>query len=365
MVLIIKRIIFAAIMAVLLLHTCPVALADGEPTVSAQSAIVMHSGGEVVFEKNADARSLIASTTKIMTAIVAIERADLDEQVEILPEWCAVEGSSMYLKPGEAYSVKELLTGLMLASGNDAALALADHVAGSEAKFVSMMNRKAKELGLNNSSFANPHGLNAEGHYSTAKDMAVLLDYCMQNEAFAEIAGLKVGTVKDQTYINHNKLLDRCPGCIGGKTGFTERAGRCLVSCCERAGTRFICVTLSAPDDWNDHQKLFDWAYARYADREVTEGLSFDIPVVSGDLSSVKAVPEELRLFLPKSAELSLEAEMPFFVFAPIGAGDEAGRISVMLNGKKIAETRLYYAQSVESAFSASKIIQSIMEQMV
>ena len=365
MVLIIKRMISAILMAVLLLNMAPTALAGDGPLVSAQSAIVMHSGGEVVFEKNADAQSLIASTTKIMTAIVTIEHAELDEQVKIKPEWCAVEGSSMYLRAEEEYSVKELLTGLMLASGNDAALALANHVAGSETKFVSMMNRKAKELGLDNSRFANPHGLNAEEHYSTARDMAVLMDFCMQNETFAEIAGSKVGTVKEQTYVNHNKLLTYCDGCIGGKTGFTERAGRCLVSCCERDGTRFICVTLSAPDDWNDHRKLYDWAYARYADREVTEGIRFTVPVVSGNASSVEAVPEELRLFLPKSAELSLEAEMPYFVFAPVEAGDEAGRVRVLLDGETIAEARLYYAESVASAFSAGKIIQKIVEQTV
>lgn len=331
----------------LLLGLCPAARAAEEPPVSAHSAVLMHSGGEIVYEKAADERALIASTTKIMTAIVAIENLEPEQLVEIRPEFCAVEGSAMYLIPGERYTVRELLTGLLLASGNDAALALAYAAAGGEEAFAALMNRKAEELGLENSHFVNPHGLNAEGHYSTARDLARLMDHCMQNELFASLAGLHSSTVKEQTYVNHNKLLDSCPGCIGGKTGYTERAGRCLVSCCEREGTRFICVTLSAPDDWNDHQKLYDWAFARYADRLVTEGIAFEVPVVSGETEKVRVEPEALRLFLPKSAQLRLEAELPFFVFAPVRAGDTAGTAGVWLDGEKVGETRLFYAEDV------------------
>ena len=350
-----------ALMAVLAVLFCPRAEAVSAPEISAGCAIVMHSGGAVVFEKNADTPALIASTTKIMTAIVAIENQDLDEKVQIRPEWCGIEGSSMYLMAGQEYTVRELLIGLMLVSGNDAAMALAGHAEGGHDEFVAMMNRKAAELGLSATHFANPHGLNAEGHSSTARDMATLMAYCMENETFAHITALKSSTVGEQTLINHNKLLSMCPGCIGGKTGYTERAGRCLVSCCEREGTRFICVTFSAPDDWNDHQKLYDWAFANYSDRDVMQGLTYDIPVISGSQETVRAIPEELRLFLPRSAELELVCEMPRFVFAPVEVGETAGTVRVYLSGEKIAESRLIYEESVSPAARVGNMIQHIL----
>lgn len=344
-----KRIAAALLAVTLLTVVSPAASAEDAPGVSAASAIVMHSGGEVVYEKNADEKSLIASTTKIMTALVTLENAGLEEKV-LIPEECAlVEGSSMYLRPGEQYSVRDLLTGLMLASGNDAATALALHIAGSEEAFAALMNQKAEELGLNSSHFVNPHGLNAEGHYSTARDLARLMDVCMRDERFAALAGMESATVRDQTYVNHNRLLSLCPGCIGGKTGYTMLAGRCLVSCCEREGTRFICVTLSDPDDWDDHMALYDWAFSTYADREVTEGVRCQIPVVSGTARTVEARPEPLSLFLPKAAELRLEIERPFFVFAPVTEGERAGSVRVLRDGELIAETELLYAGSIDS----------------
>ena len=130
--------------------------------------------------------------------------------------------------------------------------------------FAGLMNRKAAQLGMTGSSFANPHGLDAQGHYSTAMDMAKLMCYCMDNEIFRQLCGVKSCTIHGQTLVNHNRLLDSCQGCVGGKTGYTLSAGRCLVSCCERKGLRLVCVTLSAPDDWNDHMALYEWAYGRF-----------------------------------------------------------------------------------------------------
>lgn len=353
MVLIIKKLFSAVLAAALLLSFCPEARAESAPEISAGSALVMHSGGEVIYERNGDERVLIASTTKLMTAILVLESCALEDVVEIKSEYCGIEGSSMYLEPGQKCTVRELLLGLLLVSGNDAAMALACHVSGSAERFAALMNQKARELGMTNSHFVNPHGLNADGHYSTARDMARLMAYCMENQDFARLCAVKTTEVAGQTLINHNKLLSLCPGCIGGKTGYTESAGRCLVSCCERNGMRLICVTFGAPDDWNDHQKLYDWAYANYCERLVTEGIGFEIPVISGNSASVRAVPEELRLFLPKTAVLSMEAELPYFVFAPIQEGETAGKAIVSLDGREIAETRLYYEQSVEPAVRA------------
>ena len=174
----------------------------------------------------------------------------------------------------------------------------------------------------------------------------------MENEDFARITATKSCTVGEQYLYNHNKLLSSCQGCIGGKTGYTEAAGRCLVSCTEREGTRYVCVTLSAPDDWNDHKRLYNWAFSHYTNRSVVdESIGFDIPVVSGTLPTVRAVPEEaFSAFLPTDAELTLIAEMARFTYAPVQQGETAGRIVVLLDGELLKEIRLVYESEVPAA---------------
>ena len=214
----------------MLLPCAPRAYAAGTDN-AAQAAIVVHpETGTVLYEKNADARLGIASTTKIMTALVVLEHCALDESVEILPEYTAVEGSSMYLCAGETYTVEELLYGMMLVSGNDAAVALACHTAGSVQAFADMMNDKARALGMTGSAFRNPNGLDAEGHYSTARDMAALTCAAMANDTFCTIVSTRSATVGGQTLVNHNRLLRSYDGAIGVKTGFTKKSGRCLAS---------------------------------------------------------------------------------------------------------------------------------------
>lgn len=313
------------------------------PAVSAKSAIIM-SGGAVLYEKNADLRLPMASTTKLMTAIIALENCSLDDVVDIKSEYCNIEGSSMYLTPGEKCTVRELMAGLLLVSGNDAATALAGHIAGDNAHFAALMNEKARDLGMENTHYSNPHGLHDESHYTTARDLARLMIYCMQNPFFAELDAAKQYAIGDKLLLNHNRLLDICPGCIGGKTGYTESAGRCLVSCCERKGARTVCVTLNAPNDWNDHCSLYDWAYSACVKRCVTDSLSFSIPVISGDTRWVYLVPEkELTVLLPCDAEISLRAELPWFEFAPVHAGERGGRVTVSVDGETIAEYYLVY----------------------
>lgn len=356
MVLIIKRNIAAALTLSLLLALAPSASAEGAqalraPEVSAKSAIVINGAGQVIYEKNADERSLIASTTKLMTALIVLENAELGDEVEIKDEYCGVEGSSMYLEAGEKYTVEELLLGLLLVSGNDAAVTLACYTAGSIEGFAALMNEKAEALGMSGSHFDNPHGLDSASHYSTARDMARLMLACMETPNFQALCGRKSAEIGDETFINHNRLLWECSGCVAGKTGYTLSAGRCLVSCCEREGTRLICVTLSAPDDWNDHEKLYDWAYDSYGVRDVMDGVSFDVPVISGARESVAVTPaEEMELFLPKSAEITLTAEMPRFVFAPVSAGETAGRIWVIVENEIIGGCELVYTEDVPLA---------------
>ena len=325
--------------------------AHAEPGVSAKSAILMHAdSGRVLYEKNADEHMLIASTTKIMTAIVVLEHCELDDLVEVDSRSAGIEGSSMYLKAGESYTVEDLLYGLLLVSGNDAASALALHVADSMEECAELMNAKAAELGMTESSFKNAHGLDEEGHYSTARDMAKLAAYCMGNEDFARIAGTVSHTVGEQTLVNHNRLLREYDGCLGLKTGYTMAAGRTLVTCAERDGARYVCVTLNDPDDWDDHKALYDWAFANYSFAEVIPaGLSYEVPLISGAEMTAPAETEGAAYALIQNGEsYDMELELPAFAFAPISEGERAGRAVACSDGQEIASVRIVYSEDVE-----------------
>lgn len=325
--------------------------ARAELNVSAEAAVLMHAdSGRVLYEKNADEHMLIASTTKIMTAIVVLEHCKLDDLVEVDSRSAGIEGSSMYLKAGESYTVEDLLYGLMLVSGNDAASALALHVTDNMEDFAELMNEKAQELGMTESSFKNAHGLDEEGHYSTARDMAKLAAYCMENEDFARIAGTVSHTVGEQTLVNHNRLLREYDGCLGLKTGYTMAAGRTLVTCAERDGARYVCVTLDDPDDWDDHKSLYDWAFANYSFAEVIPaGLSYEVPVISGAELQAGAETEGSAYALVKNGEsYTTKLELPSFVFAPIAEGESAGRAVACSGGQEIASVRLVYSEDVE-----------------
>lgn len=338
-----KAVIFTTVLIIFCsLGICALA----EPGISAQSSVLMCADtGDILYEKNADEHMLIASTTKIMTAIVAIEKCDLNEEVQIDTEWCCIEGSSMYLEAGKTYTVKELLTGMLITSGNDAAMALACHVSGSAAEFAVLMNEKARQLGMTESSFENPHGLDGEKQYSTARDMAVLTRYCMENETFREIVSMKTATIGELTFVNHNKLLWNCDGCIGVKTGYTIAAGRTLVSCCERGGMCLICVTLNAPDDWNDHMALYNWAYSKFSltklDRDMFQ---IRVPTVSGvsEYAGI-GIENNIVLLTDDTETVKIETELPRFLFAGGFTGEKAGVIRILINGELAAEENLVY----------------------
>ncbi len=230
----------------------------GAQAVSAQGAVVLDGdSGQVLFEQNGDEILPMASTTKIMTALVAIEMGDLDRVYQVKDAYTRTEGSSMYLKPGEKLTIRETLYGLLLMSGNDAALAIAGECGGTEI-FVAAMNQKAEELGLINTHFENPSGLDAETHHTTARELAKLAAYAMKNPQFAEIVGTKNYTGNGRSMVNHNKLLQLYPDAVGIKTGFTKKCGRCLVSAARRNGRTLICVTLNDPNDWQDHMDLYE-----------------------------------------------------------------------------------------------------------
>ncbi len=350
-----KRFFSALLAGALLLPTLPAVRAEGDapPKISAASAVVMDAGtGRVLYEKEGRTPRLIASTTKLMTALVALESGHgLEETVTVRPQWAGVEGSSIYLRPGEEITLEALLYGLLLRSGNDAALAIAGHCGETVEDFVVQMNVKARELGMADTSFANPNGLDAENHRSTAYDMALLARACLENEALAKIAATKSITLGTRTFTNHNKLLWRYEGCIGLKTGYTKEAGRTLVSAAKRDGMTLICVTLNAPSDWADHAALFDWGFAHYEARTlsragervgqlpVSGGLSPVCPVVTGvDQSAALASGEKLEA----AWELSEAA-----LTAPVSAGTQAGEIVYYVNSKELVRVPLAAGQDV------------------
>lgn len=236
--------------------------------VSGKSSIVICADtNQVLYGENQHKKMPMASTTKIMTAIVALEHGNTTDMVTVSENASRQEGSSVYLRPGDKVSLSDLLYALMLNSGNDAAMAIAEHISKTSEDFVLLMNEKATELGCRNTHFKNPSGLPDDDHYSTAYDMAIIMSYSIKNDEFAKIVATKehqIQTADSITYLrNHNKLLWQYPTCIGGKTGFTKVAGRCFVSCAKKDGVSLVAVTLDAPDDWNDHKSLLDFGFEK------------------------------------------------------------------------------------------------------
>ena len=284
--------------------------------------------GELLWSRHPDNPGLIASTTKIMTGWLACQAGEPERTVTIPAQAVGVEGSSLYLKEGESLTRRELLLGTMLQSGNDAALALALDIAGSEAAFVERMNAAARELGLQNTHFANPHGLDSEGNYGSARDLALLTAAALENPAFRQAVSTRSATVAgDRVLTNHNKLLWRCPGCIGVKTGYTRAAGRLLVSAAERMGRTLICVTVNDPADWQDHMALLDWGFGQYRSEAVAQTGQ---PLMTAPGGEILYAREDLSLGLRPGEE-------PRLIYVPGLSYTDPGLVRVLLNGKQIA----------------------------
>ena len=331
---------------------------EPEPSVSAESAILIDASSGVVLSSRApDKRMPMASTTKIMTALVALENCDVEKVVEIPQGAVGIEGSSVYLYAGERLTMEDLIYAMLLESANDAAAAIAIVVGGSIEGFADMMNEKAAALGLKDTHFTNPHGLDGEAHYTTARELAIIAREAMKNGKFAEIVSTYKKTIPlNETegvrlLINHNKLLKSYDGAIGIKTGYTKKSGRCLVSAAERDGLRLICVTLSAPDDWRDHKALFDYGFSNYSSRVLCAEGEFEhmLPVIGGEAEYVTVTNREaVRLTLPKSADpIECTVELPRFVFAPVKGGERIGRLVFSVNGAVICTLPLHAKYAV------------------
>ncbi len=302
----------------------------------------------LLLSQNADKPLPIASITKIMTGLLAAERCDPEEEIVIRPEWLRVEGSSMGLRPEEHCRAEDLLYGLMLESGNDAALALACHMAGDVQTFAEWMNTRAAELGMTNTHFCNPHGLTHEGHYSTARDMAVLACAAMKNPRFAAVVSSRTAEAGGHLLRNHNKLLWDYPGTLGVKTGYTDAAGRTLVSCARQDGMTLVCVTLNDPADWKDHTALLDWGFSAY-EMVRTDDLYREVPVISGTGESV-AVRPGLQLSIPVRRDTSWEwkISLPRFLYAPCCKDSQAGKAELYVEGEPVITCPLLADETVE-----------------
>jgi D-alanyl-D-alanine carboxypeptidase len=347
-----KRALFLLLSFILVFSFHPRISHAARPGVSAQSAVLMdQSSGRVLFQHNSQEKLPIASITKVMTAILAIESGNMNKTFTVSEEALRTEGSSIYLKAGEKMKLKDLVYGLMLRSGNDASRAIAEAVGGSESGFVLMMNEKARVLGMTDSHFTNPNGLENPDHYSTAYDMALLTRYAMGNAQFRKVVRTKIhrvpATNKEvaRAWKNKNKMLRLYKYATGGKTGFTKKARRTLISTASKDDLNLIAVTLNDGDDWKDHQEMFEWAFARFKPIQVVRKGKLKAHVhefyqdhIYVHRSSVlpltkdekKQVKKQLVLVKPKK-EKNWKPDSP------------AGRLDLMIGKQKLASLPVYY----------------------
>lgn len=343
----------AALLAAVLLYPGKVG------AISAQKAILMDATtGQVLFEKDADSRSLVASTTKIMTGLIICEQCNVLDRMRIPKEAVGVEGSSMYLKEGEVLSLQELLYGLMLSSGNDAAVALAIYCGGTVEGFAELMNDKARQLGMTGTHFVNPNGLDSPGHYSTARDLGILAAYAMKNPVFARTVSIKTVTIGNRSLRNHNKLLWRVEGADGVKTGFTKAAGRILVSSALRDGRRLVAVTINDGNDWEDHTRLLEQGFQEYTlTTIVTAGQKLGCVDVLGGIDTEVSVlaKEDFAYALRAEEKPYIRLSPPGFVYAPVVEGVDAGFAYVCIGDATVGKIPVVYEETIEQAVSEKK----------
>lgn len=339
---------------------CPVFLkqATRVPNVEAQSAIVIDTKtGRVLYEKNAYQKRQMASTTKIMTAIIAIENGNLNDDVKISKRAASIGGSVIKIRENETYKLEDLMYGLLMKSGNDAAIAIAEHIGGSVSQFVEMMNKKAIELNAKDTHFVNPHGLDKDMHYTTAYDLANIACYAMQNETFSKIVSTKSKTIRDgKSFNNTNELLYLYEGCNGVKTGFTNKAGRCLVTSAKRGDDNYISVVLGCETKNKRAQsskEILDYAYQNYKRYELInkDELYTMIDVLKGKKNDVPIYPKDTIKFPLNQEEyqnIKINCNINYKKIAPIFEGENMGYIEFVVGDKIIAKTQFVSKYAVE-----------------
>ncbi len=338
--------------------------------VSAKGAVIINGdNGEVIFEKNAHTRMSMASTTKIMTGLLLCEHGNFEREITVTPEMVRVEGSSMGLLAGDKVTLHDLLYGLMLASGNDAANVIAFTLGGSLDGFVNMMNEKAKELGLENTSFATPSGLDDENHYTTAYELAKITYHAMQNPEFAKAVSTEKATLNygnppyRRSLSNHNKLLKNFDGAVGVKTGFTKKSGRCLVSAARRDGKFVIAVTLNDPNDWQDHKNMLEYGFSAIKQTQISPLVnSYNIPVISGNIENIEVEIEPFIVNALETEDITYQVYLPKFVYAPIKKDEVLGSIVYKSNDTVLAEKQLLANKDITVLENKKSLIDKIAE---
>ncbi len=314
-----------------------------KPAVDAGAAIVMDvKSGRILYEKNSRTRRSIASTTKIMTAILAIENGNLEDTVTISKKAAAIGGSTIGLKTGQTFTLNELLYGLMLNSGNDAAIAIAEHIGGSVEGFADRMNAKAAELGVTDTNYITPHGLDRDGQYSSAFDLATITRYALENPVFCKIVSTHTASIPVKHLHNTNEMLDLYPGADGVKTGYTGQAGRCLVTSATRGGMRLISVVLNCPSRAKRAQSsksVLDYAFTNYKPHTLVEEKEHvkDIPVIKGmspNISLCASTGIEMPMSQDEINSVEKVLELPDILPAPIKKGTEVGMVKFLINGE-------------------------------
>ena len=359
----------AVILVLILVFAVPVK-AEGGLSVSAKAAVLINGeNGEIVFSKNSDKKLPMASTTKIMTALLLCEYGNLEREVTVTAEMLRVEGSSMGLLAGDKVTLHDLLYGLMLASGNDAANVIAFTVGGSINGFVDMMNAKARELELTSTHFETPSGLDGDSHYTTAYELALLTKYAMQNEEFCKAVASKTATLNygnppyRRTLTNHNKLLKMYDGVVGVKTGFTKKSGRCLVSAAKRDGKFLIAVTLNAPNDWQDHKTMLQYGFSAIKQTHFTPFVNgYTIPVINGEKDTLSIKIEPLTINSLDTENLSCKIYLQKFLYAPIKQGEEVGKAVYMQGDKILSEKPILSNKDITSLNYTESAWESVLK---
>lgn len=363
-----QRLVAVGMVSALMIGTSVLPPVSANPskiyTNAKASALIDVESGRVLYSSDGDTPMRIASLTKIMTAIVAIDHGKLTDMVKTSKRAVGKEGSSIYLQLGEEMSLHHMLYGLMLRSGNDAATAIAEHVGGSEEGFVHLMNEKATFLGLNHTQFKNPHGLDDDEHYSSANDLAKLTAYALKNDVFAEIVSTRVKKVPnphekwEYSYTNKNKMLTMYEGADGVKTGYTKKSLRCLVSSATRNGQQLAAVTINDSDDWADHRKMLDWGFGHYPLQEIAvkgEPIS-GYPYAVGQ--SFKYPLEEQETGNVQSRLVLLEAGTTRYLLG------ERGFLEWYLNEQQIGAVPVYDPNSsrLQLSMTSQKSLQSLAD---
>ena len=352
-----KKFLLLFLFGIMVLSTFTVSSAEIEGLSGRAYILYCVNNGEVILGKNENTQLAMASTTKIMTALIAFEKAEKDDIEVEYTEAMTAEGSSMYLKSGDKLPLSDLASGMLAASGNDGANAVAYTLGGSVEGFSRLMNEYAKKIGMVNTNFTNPSGLPDDNHYSTAYDMALLMSAAMENKSFSETTGRQsvevdfiVPAGHTVTYENHNRLLSLYDYCIGGKTGYTKEAGRCLVTCAEKDGLRFVAVTLDDGNDWEDHISLYNYGFGKFSLLRA-EDSCYEVPVLGLENEKIRLIPGKDSTAIIEASEyedITTEVYIPSVVFPSVNSGEALGKLIYSSQGEIILEVPLIARSSVE-----------------